>query len=180
MGEPLGDDEYMADIHRGSTGFGFNIKGTVQEGGVMQAINGRLFPPLQYVSFVDKGTKTSMLYVLTCLHVAVGAAYSGGLRQYDRLLEINGEDVQGAKHAHVVDLVIQSGDHLRIRVLRVDEAEALRLQRLEDAAEGKEKPAAAVPTAVCSEHVNIRLPLTRYAAWCAYMCHQIHADDRRL
>ena len=78
MGEPLGDDEYMADIHRGSTGFGFNIKGTVQEGGVMQAINGRLFPPLQYVSFVDKGTNTSMLHVLTCLPVAVGAAYSGG------------------------------------------------------------------------------------------------------
>ena len=27
MGEALGDDEYMTDIHRGSTGFGFNIKG---------------------------------------------------------------------------------------------------------------------------------------------------------
>ena len=66
MGEPLGDDEYMADIHRGTTGFGFNIKGTVQEGGVMQAINGRLFPPLQYVSFVDKGAYTSNRPTFTC------------------------------------------------------------------------------------------------------------------
>ena len=27
MGEALGDDEYMCDIHRGTAGFGFNIKG---------------------------------------------------------------------------------------------------------------------------------------------------------
>lgn len=61
-----------------------------------------------------------------------GAAYVGGLRQYDRLLEVNGIDVQGMKHGQVVDLVIQAGDHLRLRILRVSEAEATRLQRLEE------------------------------------------------
>lgn len=29
MGEALGDDEYMTDIHRGASGFGFNIKGAL-------------------------------------------------------------------------------------------------------------------------------------------------------
>ncbi len=42
-------------IDRGNSGFGFNIKGTTQFGGSMQAINGRLYPPLQYVSVVDPG-----------------------------------------------------------------------------------------------------------------------------
>ena len=44
----------------------------------------------------------------------------------------------------VVDLVIQGGDHLRIKVLRVDEVEAARLQRLEELADGKDKPAVVV------------------------------------
>ena len=48
-----------------------------------------------------------------------GAAYQGGLRKYDRLLEVNQIDVQGMKHAQVVDLVIQAGDHLRLKILRV-------------------------------------------------------------
>lgn len=55
----LDEDEHMVEVHRGSSGFGFNIKGTVQEGGVMQAINGRLYPPLQYISHVDTSTSSS-------------------------------------------------------------------------------------------------------------------------
>ena len=43
----------------------------------------------------------------------------------------------------VVELVIQGGDTLKIKVLRVNEAEAQRLQRLEEIQDGKEKPATA-------------------------------------
>ena len=42
-------------LERGPTGFGFNLKGTIQFGGPMQAVNGKLYPPLQYVSAVDPG-----------------------------------------------------------------------------------------------------------------------------
>ena len=63
----------------------------------MQAINGRLYPPLQYVSFVDKGAPAALLHITST--ISAGAAYDGGLRQFDRLLDINGNDVQGAKHA---------------------------------------------------------------------------------
>ncbi len=63
----LDEDEHMVEVHRGSAGFGFNIKGTVQEGGVMQAINGRLYPPLQYISHVDSSTLHSRLMVLGVL-----------------------------------------------------------------------------------------------------------------
>lgn len=107
-------------INRGAHGFGFNIKGTTAEGGTMQAINGTLYPPLQYVSHVDEG----------------GAAYIGGLRSWDRILEVNGNDVQGASHSKVVDLVIAGGSRLEMMVISVDESEAARLQRQEDALEG--------------------------------------------
>ena len=63
----MADDEEIVDdplahtvfIDRGNSGFGFNIKGTTQYGGAMQAINGRLYPPLQYVSVVDPGWRES-------------------------------------------------------------------------------------------------------------------------
>ena len=90
-------------------GFGFNIKGTVMSGGVMQPIMGRLYPPLQYVSFVDKE----------------GAAYEGGVRIGDRILSVNDSDVMGSSHKQVVDHVLRGGDNLTLRVLRVDEKEAV-------------------------------------------------------
>jgi sorting nexin-27 len=49
------DDVKKVHIDRGDHGFGFNIKGTTQTGGVLNAINGRLYPPLQYISHVDEG-----------------------------------------------------------------------------------------------------------------------------
>ena len=45
-------------------------------------------------------TSICSIHVYTSLTTA-GAAYQGGLRQFDRILEINSEDVQGAKHAQV-------------------------------------------------------------------------------
>ncbi len=71
MGTPLGEDEFMVVVNRGSTGFGFNIKGTVQEGGVMQAINGRLFPPLQYISHVDERASSCMMCCTKLNHFRV-------------------------------------------------------------------------------------------------------------
>eukprot|EP00052_Salpingoeca_macrocollata_P001137 m.24047 g.24047 ORF g.24047 m.24047 type:complete len:585 (-) comp11137_c0_seq1:46-1800(-) len=130
------EDIRVIDIHRGSAGYGFNIKGTTQEGGILQAINGKLYAPLQYVSAVDDA----------------GSAYQAGLRRFDRILEVNGEDVQGANHNRVVELVLRGGGRIVMRILRVSAAEAARLQRLEEAIEenkaGKSGPVAlvAVPT----------------------------------
>ena len=59
MSEELGKYEDVLAVHieRGKSGYGFNIKGTTQAGGQLMAINGRLYPPLQYISHVDKGAQ---------------------------------------------------------------------------------------------------------------------------
>ena len=58
--------------------------------------------------------------------------------------------MQGAQHAHVVELVLNGGLSLKLRVLRLDDAEIARLQRLEDALEekkpGRRRFAASVPS----------------------------------
>ncbi len=59
-------------IDRGNSGFGFNIKGTTQMGGTLQAIHGELYPPLQYVSVVDPGQ-----FRMVLCPVAVSPAGSG-------------------------------------------------------------------------------------------------------
>eukprot|EP00049_Salpingoeca_infusionum_P012160 m.219503 g.219503 ORF g.219503 m.219503 type:complete len:680 (-) comp15115_c0_seq1:2855-4894(-) len=117
MEEELVHDDVL-DLHivRGSAGFGFNIKGTTQAGGVLAAVNGRLYPPLQYISHVDSG----------------GAAWVAGLRAWDRILFINKVDTRGLSHREVVDLVIQGKGIVDMVVLRVDDDEAARLQRIED------------------------------------------------
>ena len=63
--EELGPDpnERTIFIDRGNSGFGVNIKGTTQHGGALQAINGRLYPPLQYVSVVDQGEMLVLQYL---------------------------------------------------------------------------------------------------------------------
>lgn len=53
------DDVFALHVEKGRSGFGFNIKGTTQTGGVINAINGRLYPPLQYISHVDEGESMS-------------------------------------------------------------------------------------------------------------------------
>ncbi len=132
--EVEGDDPNIKSlfIDKGNGGFGFNIKGTTQFGGTMQAINGRLYPPLQYVSVVDPG-----LCITTrrrSYHIE-SVAYKGGLRANDRILEVNGRDARGAAHSVVVDWVIAGGSKLNIKVLGVSDLEGLRLRRLEESME---------------------------------------------
>lgn len=59
-------------INKTETGFGFNVRGQVSEGGQLRSINGELYAPLQHVSAVlDRG-----------------AAEQAGIRKGDRILEV--------------------------------------------------------------------------------------------
>ena len=42
-------------ITKGSQGFGFNVRGQIDEGGQLKSINGHLYPPLQHISNVIPG-----------------------------------------------------------------------------------------------------------------------------
>jgi len=67
---PAGPREVI--ITKSVTGFGFNVRGQVSEGGQLKSINGQLYAPLQHVSAVLEG----------------GAAYDAGIRKGDRILEV--------------------------------------------------------------------------------------------
>jgi hypothetical protein len=54
------------------SGFGFNVRGQVLEGGTLRSINGELYAPLQHVSAVLEG----------------GAAQTAGVYKGDRILEV--------------------------------------------------------------------------------------------
>lgn len=59
-------------IEKNETGFGFNVRGQVTEGGQLKSINGELYAPLQHVSAVLAG----------------GAAEHAGLIVGDRILAV--------------------------------------------------------------------------------------------
>lgn len=59
-------------IEKMDTGFGFNVRGQVTEGGQMKSINGELYAPLQHVSAVLRG----------------GAAEKAGVIVGDRILSV--------------------------------------------------------------------------------------------
>lgn len=59
-------------IYKSDTGFGFNVRGQVSEGGQLRSINGELYAPLQHVSAV----------------LERGAAELAGIRKGDRILEV--------------------------------------------------------------------------------------------
>lgn len=59
-------------IYKTDTGFGFNVRGQVSEGGQLRSINGELYAPLQHVSAV----------------LEQGAAEQAGIRKGDRILEV--------------------------------------------------------------------------------------------
>jgi len=59
-------------ITKSDTGFGFNVRGQVSEGGQLRSINGELYAPMQHVSAVLEG----------------GAAQRAGVRRGDRILEV--------------------------------------------------------------------------------------------
>jgi C-terminal processing protease CtpA/Prc len=67
------------------SGFGFNVRGQVSEGGNLKSINGELYAPLQHISAVLPG----------------GAAETAGIFRGDRILEVNGQSVEGATHKQV-------------------------------------------------------------------------------
>ena len=59
-------------IHKNETGFGFNVRGQISEGGQLRSINGELYAPLQHVSAVLEN----------------GAAELAGIRKGDRILAV--------------------------------------------------------------------------------------------
>lgn len=107
----------VVHIKKTETGFGFNVRGQVNEGGPLKSINGRLYAPLQYVSAVLEG----------------GAAETAGLLMGDRILEVNGVDVEGATHKTVVDLIKSGSDELTLTVISVSPNEAAKLEPSEEA-----------------------------------------------
>lgn len=67
---PTGPREVV--IKKIETGFGFNVRGQVTEGGQLKSINGELYAPLQHVSAVLEG----------------GAAEQAGVIVGDRILTV--------------------------------------------------------------------------------------------
>ncbi|XP_056635611.1 sorting nexin-27 [Diorhabda sublineata] len=106
----------VVTINKTETGFGFNVRGQVSEGGQLRSINGELYAPLQHVSAVlDRG-----------------AAEQAGIRKGDRILEVNGVNVEGSTHKQVVDLIKSGGDVLTLTVISVTQQEAERLEPTDD------------------------------------------------
>ncbi|XP_060804451.1 sorting nexin-27 [Amyelois transitella] len=103
-------------IYKTETGFGFNVRGQVSEGGQLRSINGELYAPLQHVSAV----------------LEQGAAEQAGIRKGDRILEVNGVNVEGSTHRQVVDLIKSGGDCLTLTVISVTQREAERLEPCDD------------------------------------------------
>ncbi|GCC33568.1 hypothetical protein chiPu_0012038 [Chiloscyllium punctatum] len=101
----------LVKIIKSETGYGFNVRGQVSEGGQLRSINGELYAPLQHVSAVLPG----------------GAAERAGVRKGDRILEVNGVNVEGATHKQVVDLIRAGDRELILTVLSVPQQEADRL-----------------------------------------------------
>lgn len=62
----------MVRIVKSESGYGFNVRGQVSEGGQLRSINGELYAPLQHVSAVLPG----------------GAADRAGISKGDRILEV--------------------------------------------------------------------------------------------
>jgi sorting nexin-27 len=63
---------HVVTMVKTETGFGFNLRGQVSEGGPLKSISGELYAPLQHVSAVLKD----------------GAADRAGIRTGDRILEV--------------------------------------------------------------------------------------------
>ncbi|CAI2301506.1 unnamed protein product [Caenorhabditis sp. 36 PRJEB53466] len=98
---------HLVTVVKSISGFGFNVKGQVSEGGQFRSLNGDLYMPLQHVSAV----------------LAEGAADLAGLRKGDRILEVNSHTVEGASHRTVVDLIKNGGDRLTMIVISVEDPE---------------------------------------------------------
>ena len=69
---PFISGPHIVTIYKSETGFGFNVRGQVSEGGPLRSINGELYAPLQHDSAVLEN----------------GAAENAGIRKGDRILEV--------------------------------------------------------------------------------------------
>lgn len=98
-------------IQKSETGFGFNVRGQVSEGGPLKLFNGEFYAPLQQVSAVLAG----------------GAAERAGLNRGDKILDVNGINVDGSTHKQVVDLIKSGGDYLTLIVLSMPSDEINRV-----------------------------------------------------
>lgn len=98
----------LVRIVKSDSGYGFNVRGQVSEGGQLRSINGELYAPLQHVSAVLPG----------------GAADRAGISKGDRILEVNGVNVEGATHKQVVELIRAGERELVLMVLCVPPQEA--------------------------------------------------------
>ncbi|XP_058863346.1 sorting nexin-27-like isoform X2 [Acipenser ruthenus] len=98
----------LVRIVKSESGYGFNVRGQVSEGGQLRSINGELYAPLQHVSAVLPG----------------GAADRAGVSKGDRILEVNGVNVEGATHKQVVELIRAGDRELLLTVLSVPQHEA--------------------------------------------------------
>uniref|UniRef100_A0A0K2TN54 Sorting nexin family member 27 [Ceratitis capitata] n=1 Tax=Lepeophtheirus salmonis TaxID=72036 RepID=A0A0K2TN54_LEPSM len=105
-------EPHVVHIDKTETGFGFNVRGQVCEGGTLKSINGELYAPLQHVSAVLEG----------------GAAEEAGVFKGDRILEVNGVNVEGSTHRQVVELIKSCGDSLTLTLISVSQEEADKLE----------------------------------------------------
>ncbi|XP_041037652.1 sorting nexin-27-like isoform X1 [Carcharodon carcharias] len=103
-------------VVKSDSGYGFNVRGQVSEGGQLRSINGELYAPLQHVSAVLAG----------------GAAERAGVRRGDRILAVNAVNVEGATHKQVVDLIRAGDQDLLLTVLSVPPHEAESLDPSDD------------------------------------------------
>uniref|UniRef100_A0AC35TNT7 Sorting nexin-27 n=1 Tax=Rhabditophanes sp. KR3021 TaxID=114890 RepID=A0AC35TNT7_9BILA len=96
-------DPHYVIITKSDTGFGFNVKGQISEGGQLRSINGHLLGPCQHVSAILRG----------------GAAQKAGLNLGDNIIEVNEENVEAASHRQVVQLIKKGGEQLKLLVISV-------------------------------------------------------------
>ncbi|CAL8298053.1 unnamed protein product [Lota lota] len=142
-------------IVKSESGYGFNVRGQVSEGGQLRSINGELYAPLQHVSAVLPG----------------GAADRAGISKGDRILEVNGVSVEGATHKQVVDLIRAGEKELVLAVLSVPAQEA---EGLEAGDEGAINPTydygdkQAVPISVPS-YKQVEQHAERFVVYNVYM-----------
>ncbi|XP_053494301.1 sorting nexin-27a isoform X2 [Ictalurus furcatus] len=115
-GQMLTAGPRIVRIIKSESGYGFNVRGQVSEGGQLRSINGELYAPLQHVSAVLPG----------------GAADRAGISKGDRILEVNGVSVEGATHKQVVDLIRTGEKELVLAVLSVPPQEVDGLDSGED------------------------------------------------
>lgn len=107
---PIGIPRNVTVI-KSAHGFGFNVRGQVSEGGQMKAISGELYAPMQQISYVLKG----------------GPAEIAGVKEGDRIIEVNGTTAEGLSHHAVVDLIKSREDKVTMIIISVTHDEASRL-----------------------------------------------------